>query len=240
MILRAENLVKSYGPRRVVDGVSLQVESGQIIGLLGPNGAGKTTTFFMMTGLIAHESGEISLDEAPIGHLPFYKRARRGIHYLPQEPSIFRKRSVFDNLRLTLENQNHLSATLQTTIETLLKKLDLERLRDQRADTLSSGERRRVEIARALATSPKFILLDEPFSGIDPISVEGIQKIIRQLATEEHIGVIVTDHNVREALRVTDYNYLLNLGKILLVGKPEEIANDPVAKRFYLGENFQL
>jgi len=240
VILRAENLVKSYAPRRVVDGVSLQVESGQIIGLLGPNGAGKTTTFFMVTGLIAHESGEIYLDEEPIGHLPFYKRARRGIHYLPQEPSIFRKRSVFDNLRLTLENQTHLSATVQATIETLLKKLDIERLRDQRADTLSSGERRRVEIARALATSPQFILLDEPFSGIDPISVEGIQKIIRQLATEEGIGVIITDHNVREALRVTDYNYLLNLGKILLEGKPDQIANDPLAKRFYLGENFQL
>ena len=240
MILRAENLVKSYGSRRVVDGVSLRVEGGQIIGLLGPNGAGKTTTFFMMTGLIAHELGEIYLDDQPVGHLPFYKRARLGIHYLPQEPSIFRKRSVLDNLRLTLENQNHVGTSIAETIEILLQKLNIERLRDQRADTLSSEERRRVEIARALATSPKFILLDEPFSGIDPISVEGIQGIIRQLASEEGIGVIVTDHNVREALRVTDYNYLLNLGKILLEGKPDQIANDPLAKRFYLGENFQL
>jgi lipopolysaccharide export system ATP-binding protein len=224
----------------VVDEVSLRVESGQIIGLLGPNGAGKTTTFFLMTGLIAHESGEIFLDQEPIGHLPFYRRARRGVHYLPQEPSIFRKRSVYDNLRLTLENQSHSRRDIPETIEKLLGKLNISRLKHQGAETLSSGERRRVEIARALASSPQFILLDEPFSGIDPISVADIQEIIRQLATEEKIGVIITDHNVREALRVTDYNYLLNLGKILLAGTANEIANDPLARRFYLGEHFQL
>jgi lipopolysaccharide export system ATP-binding protein len=224
----------------VVDGVSLQVQSGQVIGLLGPNGAGKTTTFFLMTGLIAHESGEIFMDEQAIGRMPFYKRARLGIHYLPQEASIYRKRSVFENVRMTLENQKVTSKNVVGTIDKLLKKFNIERLRHQRSDSLSSGERRRTEIARALATTPKFILLDEPFSGIDPISVADIQKIIRQLTKEEGIGVIITDHNVREALRVTDYNYLLNLGKILLEGTPEKIASDPVAKEFYLGEHFQL
>jgi len=240
VILRAENLVKSYGSRRVVDDVSLQVKNGQVIGLLGPNGAGKTTTFFLMTGLMAHESGEILIDDQPIGRLPFYKRARLGIHYLPQEASIYRKRSVLENVRMTLENQRHLSKSMSETIDALLKKFNIERLRDQRSDSLSSGERRRTEIARALATTPQFILLDEPFSGIDPISVADIQQIIKQLAKEEGIGVIITDHNVREALRVTDYNYLLHLGKILIEGAPEQIANDPLAKEFYLGEHFQL
>jgi lipopolysaccharide export system ATP-binding protein len=240
MILRAEHLVKRYGRRRVVDDVSLRVESGRVIGLLGANGAGKTTTFFLITGLIAHEAGEIFLASEAIGHLPFYQRARRGIHYLPQEPSIFRKGSVYDNLRLVLENQNHLGADLEKTIEAVLEKLHLASVRDQRADTLSSGERRRAEIVRALATSPKFLLLDEPFSGIDPISVADIQQIIRRLAVEEQIGVVVTDHNVRETLRVIDYAYLLSAGKILLEGTPEQLAQDPLAKRYYLGENFQL
>lgn len=239
MILRTEGLVKSYNKRRVVDGVSLRIESGKVFGLLGANGAGKTTTFYLITGLIAHEAGEIFLDEKPIGRVPFYARARLGIHYLPQEPSVFRKLSALENLLLVLERwePNH-KQRLQRAMQ-LLEKLGLEPLAHQRVDTLSAGERRRVEIARALATSPKFLLLDEPFSGIDPISVAEIQQIIRALAADG-IGVIVTDHNVRETLRVTDYAYLLNEGRILLSGRPDEIASNPLARQYYLGEHFQL
>lgn len=239
MILRAEGLVKSYGGRRVVDGVSMQIESGTVVGLLGANGAGKTTTFYLITGLIAHEAGEIFLDERPIGRWPFYARARLGIHYLPQEPSVFRKLSAFENLLLVLEHWEPAPRERQRKALQLLGKLGVDHLADQRVDTLSAGERRRVEIARALATSPKFLLLDEPFSGIDPISVADIQEIIRALASDG-IGVIVTDHNVRETLRVTDYAYLLNEGKLILSGRPEEIASHPLARQYYLGEDFQL
>jgi lipopolysaccharide export system ATP-binding protein len=239
MILRTEGLVKSYNRRRVVDGVSLRIESGRVCGLLGANGAGKTTTFYIITGLIAHEAGEIFLDEQPIGRWPFYARARLGIHYLPQEPSVFRKLSALENLLLVLERWERERARRVPRALQLLDKLGLASVAHRRVETLSAGERRRVEIARALATSPKFLLLDEPFSGIDPISVADIQEIIRALAADG-IGVIVTDHNVRETLRVTDYAYLLNEGRILLAGRPQEIAANPVARQFYLGEAFQL
>ncbi|MCX8104052.1 MAG: LPS export ABC transporter ATP-binding protein [Candidatus Bipolaricaulota bacterium] len=239
MILRTEGLVKSYGGRRVVDGVSLQIESGAVVGLLGANGAGKTTTFYMITGLIAHEAGEIFLDNKPIGRWPFYARARLGIHYLPQEPSVFRKLSALENLLLVLEQEESKPKEREQRALQLLQKLGIAHLAQQRVDTLSAGERRRVEIARALATAPKFLLLDEPFSGIDPISVADIQEIIRALAAEG-IGVVVTDHNVRETLSVTDYAYLLNEGKLLLSGRPEEIAAHPLARQYYLGEDFQL
>lgn len=239
MILSTEGLVKSYGGRRVVNGVSVRIESGKVVGLLGANGAGKTTTFYMITGLIAHEAGEIFLDGEPIGREPFYARARKGIHYLPQEPSVFRKLSALENLLLVLERwEPSLELARQRALQ-LLHKLGLDPFVHQRVDTLSAGERRRVEIARALATSPKFLLLDEPFSGIDPISVTEIQGIIRALASDG-IGIIVTDHNVRETLRVTDYAYLLNEGQILLAGRPDEIAAHPLARRYYLGEHFQL
>lgn len=239
MILRTEGLIKSYVRRRVVDGVSLQIESGKVVGLLGANGAGKTTTFYLITGLISHEAGEIFLDREPIGRWPFYERARRGIHYLPQEPSVFRKLSAVENLLLVLEQWEPQPQERLRRAHQLLQKLGIEHRADQRVDTLSAGERRRVEIARALATSPKFLLLDEPFSGIDPISVDDIQGIIRALASDG-IGVIVTDHNVRETLNVTDYAYLLNEGKILLSGCPDEIAAHPLARQYYLGEDFQL
>lgn len=239
MILRTEGLVKSYGSRRVVNGVSLHIESGKVFGLLGANGAGKTTTFYVITGLISHEAGEIFLDSEPIGRWPFYQRARKGIHYLPQEPSVFRKLSALDNLLLVLEQWESEPKHRHTRALQLLKKLGLDHLAHQRVDTLSAGERRRVEIARALTTSPKFLLLDEPFSGIDPISVAEIQEIIRALAADG-IGVMVTDHNVRETLSVTDYAYLLNEGRILLAGRPDEIASNPLARKFYLGETFQL
>jgi lipopolysaccharide export system ATP-binding protein len=239
MILRTEGVVKSYSGRCVVDGVSLQIESGKVVGLLGANGAGKTTTFYIITGLIAHESGEIFLNERPIGRWPFYARARAGIHYLPQEPSVFRKLSALENLLLVLERWEREPRARQMRALQLLEKLGIAHLAHQRVDTLSAGERRRVEIARALATSPKFLLLDEPFSGIDPLSVAEIQKIMRALASDG-IGVVVTDHNVRETLRVTDYAYLLNEGKLLLSGRPEEIASHPLARKYYLGEDFQL
>ncbi len=239
MILETAALVKRYGRRTIVNGVSLQVQSGKITGLLGPNGAGKTTTFYIITGLIAHERGEIFLNEKPIGHWPFYQRARLGIHYLPQEPSVFRKLSALENVLIVLERGERSREQRGTRALELLKKLGLDHLAHQQAQTLSAGERRRVEIARALATNPKFLLLDEPFSGIDPISVAEIQQIVRELAADG-IGIIVTDHNVRETLSVTDYAYLLNEGQILLSGNPAEIAAHPLARRFYLGEDFQL
>ncbi|MCI2429623.1 LPS export ABC transporter ATP-binding protein [Candidatus Acetothermia bacterium] len=239
MILQTEALVKRYGRRLIVNGVSLHIPSGRVTGLLGPNGAGKTTTFYMITGLIAHESGEILLDGKPIGHWPFYRRARLGIHYLPQETSVFRKLSALENVLTVLERCEKSRAQRHARALALLQKLGIAHLAYQQADTLSAGERRRVEITRALATDPKFLLLDEPFSGIDPLSVAEIQQIIRQLAADG-IGIIITDHNVRETLKVTDYAYLLNEGQILLSGTPAEIAAHALARRFYLGEDFQL
>ena len=239
MDLQTEGLIKSYGGRRVVDRVSLKVEQGRIIGLLGPNGAGKTTTFQLIIGLIAPEGGRIFLNGEDITRLPFYRRARRGINYLPQEPSVFRKLSVRENLLIVLENLEPERRRRGERAQELLAKLELLPLARRRADSLSAGERRRVEIARALATSPSFLLLDEPFSGIDPISCEEIQGIISSLK-EEGLGIVVTDHNVRETLKVTDYAYLMNEGKILLKGPPREVTADPLARRFYLGERFRI
>lgn len=237
-MLKVEGLVKSYGGRRVVDGVSLAIDRGRVFGLLGPNGAGKTTTFQMLCGLIAPEAGRISLDSEDITQLPFFERARRGIHYLPQEPSVFRKLSVKENLLVVLEALGTSPKVREERVGALLAKFELLPFARRRADSLSAGERRRVELARALATSPSFLLLDEPFSGIDPLSCEELQRLIRSLK-EDGLGIVVTDHNVHETLRVTDYAYLMNQGKILLSGPPAQVAADPLAKRFYLGERFR-
>jgi lipopolysaccharide export system ATP-binding protein len=237
--LSAEALRKRYGRKLIVDEVSLTVQSGQVVGLLGPNGAGKTTTFHLMVGLATPDSGRITLDGEDITGEPFHNKARRGINYLPQEPSVFRKLSVLQNLLVVLERQNSNQAERLRRAEELLAKLKIHALASQRADTLSAGERRRVEIARALASTPCFLLLDEPFTGVDPLSVEGLQEIIRQLQGEG-IGIIVTDHNVRETLKVTDYVYLLQEGRIFLEGTPQEIQDHPLAKKFYLGERFQI
>ena len=237
--LVAEELQKSYGRRTIVDGVSLSVSCGRIIGLLGPNGAGKTTTFHLLTGLASPDAGRISLNGHEITHWPFHVRARHGINYLPQEPSVFRKLSVIENVLVVLETRGVPKACRRETADELLEKLGIARLARQRADTLSAGERRRVEIARALAASPSYLLLDEPFTGIDPISIEELQEILLQLRSEG-LGIIVTDHNVRETLRVTDYIYLINDGQVFWEGPPEEITHDPLAKKFYLGERFRL
>jgi lipopolysaccharide export system ATP-binding protein len=240
MILRAEGLSKRYGRTMLVaDDVSLAVESGQIVGLLGPNGAGKTTIFHLIIGLIAPESGVVYLNEEPITSLPFYRRARLGLGYLSQEPSVFRHLTVRENLRVILEKNRMKPAERDERIEQILDKLGIGELADRRADQLSSGERRRVEIARALASSPNFLLLDEPFSGVDPISVESLQQIIHTLS-REGMGILLTDHNVREALRVTDHAYLIHSGRILTQGSPAEITNDPLARSLYLGERFQI
>lgn len=238
MALEARGLVKSYTGRRVVDRLSICVERGKVIGLLGPNGAGKTTTFYMMIGFIAAEQGAVLLEEEDISRLPFYLRARSGIGYLPQEPSVFVHASVGENVDLVLEWAKRPES--RTAIrERLLKEFGLTELRRRRAGTLSAGERRRLEIARSLATSPSYILLDEPFSGIDPLSVAELQEQIVALK-ERGIGLITTDHNVRDTLSITDYAYLINAGKVITAGSPEEILTDPLARRFYLGERFQV
>ena len=236
MTLRAEELVKVYQRRAVVDRLALQVEPGRIVGLLGPNGAGKTTTFHVMIGFIAADGGRVLLDDEDISGLPFFRRARLGIGYLPQEPSVFTRASVIDNLDLALEwfptavERSHLR-------EQLLAEFGLEALRAQEAKTLSSGERRRLEIARTLATSPRYVLLDEPFSGIDPISIADLQREIVSLK-ERGIGVVVTDHNVRDTLKITDHAILIDKGRQIAAGSPEEILADPEARRVYLGEGF--
>ncbi|MCR4403946.1 MAG: LPS export ABC transporter ATP-binding protein [Candidatus Acetothermia bacterium] len=237
-MLEAEELVKSYSGRRVVDRVSLSISPGKVFGLLGPNGAGKTTTFQMIIGLIAPEGGRLILNGEEVTRLPFHERARRGINYLPQEPSVFRKLSVKQNLLVVLEALDAGPRAREARVAELLAKFELLPFARRRADSLSAGERRRVEIARALATSPSFLLLDEPFSGIDPLSCEEIQRLILSLR-DEGLGIIVTDHNVHETLKVTDYAYLINQGKILLSGPPQEVAADPLAKKFYLGERFR-
>ena len=236
--LAVERLVKSYSGRRVVDQVSFTVEQGRIIGLLGPNGAGKTTTFLMLVGLIAPEAGRVLLDGREITRLPFHRRARLGINYLPQEPSAFRKLTVRENLWLILENMVP-EGDRHARLEELLERFSLTHLARRTAGTLSAGERRRVEIARALAAQPSFLLLDEPFTGIDPLSIEELQNIIRELH-RDGLGIMLTDHNVRETLKITDYAYLMNEGRILVSGTPEEIIADPQARRFYLGEDFRL
>lgn len=238
MDLQADELVKSFSGRRVVDRVSLKIEQGGIIGLLGPNGAGKTTTFQMIIGLLAPEGGRVFLGGEDLTRLPFYRRARRGINYLPQEPSVFRKLTVRENLLVVLENREPQRGRREEHARELLAKLEILPLARRRADSLSAGERRRVEIARALATAPSFLLLDEPFSGIDPLSCEELRQIILSLK-DDGLGIVVTDHNVHETLKVTDYAYLMNEGQILLEGPPEEVAADPLARRFYLGERFQ-
>jgi len=236
MALRAEGLAKIYQRRPVVDQLSLEVEPGRIVGLLGPNGAGKTTTFHMMIGFIAADAGRVLLDDEDISFLPFFRRARLGIGYLPQEPSVFTRASVAENLDLALEwfpsqeERSHLR-------EQLLEEFGLQGLRGQEARTLSSGERRRLEIARTLATSPRYVLLDEPFSGIDPISITDLQQEIVSLK-ERGIGIVVTDHNVRDTLRITDHALLIDQGREIAAGTPEEILANPVARRVYLGEGF--
>lgn len=237
MALEARGLVKSYSGRRVVNWLSLDVEQGKVVGLLGPNGAGKTTMFYMMIGFIAAEQGAVLLEGEDISTLPFYRRARLGIGYLPQEPSVFIHASVMKNLDLVLEYSADPGKKVQIR-ERLLDEFGLVSLRARQAGTLSAGERRRLEIARSLATSPSYILLDEPFSGIDPLSVAELQEQIVTLK-ERGIGLITTDHNVRDTLSITDYAYLINEGKVIASGTPGEILDDPLARRFYLGERFQ-
>jgi len=239
MILEATNLIKKYGARTVVRGVSLNVHQGEIVGLLGPNGAGKTTTFYMVVGFIKPNGGNVFLKEENITKLPMYKRAKRGIGYLPQEPSVFRKLSVEDNIAAVLEMTTLSKAEQQDKKESLIDEFGLTKVRKSKGDTLSGGERRRTEIARALATDPNFILLDEPFAGIDPIAVEDIQYIVAKLKTK-NIGILITDHNVQETLSITDRAYLMYDGSILQSGTPEELAADPEVRRLYLGESFEL
>ena len=237
--LRSDQLLKIYKKRRVVNGISIEVNSGEIVGLLGPNGAGKTTTFYMITGLIRPNGGRIFMDDFDLTKLPMYKRARRGIGYLPQEPSIFRKLNVEQNIMAILETLPIPRKERKERLERLLEDLDVKSLAKSMAYNLSGGERRRVEIARALVTQPKFILLDEPFSGIDPITVEEIQKIIHRLK-ESGLGILITDHNVRETLSVTDRAYIIFEGEILKAGNAQYLANDPEARKIYLGEKFKL
>ena len=239
LTLRSENLVKIYRKRRVVNEVSIQVKQGEVVGLLGPNGAGKTTTFYMIIGFIKPKSGKILLDQEEITQLPMYERARRGIGYLSQEPSIFRKLSVEQNIMAILQMQKISREEREKRLDALLNELDISYLAKNKAYTLSGGERRRVEITRALSTRPKFMLLDEPFSGIDPIAVEDIQKIIYRLK-EKNLGILITDHNVRETLSITDRAYIMCDGEILKSGTAEFLASDPEARKIYLGEKFKL
>ena len=237
--IRTEGLVKVYAKRRVVDDVSIAVHQGEIVGLLGPNGAGKTTTFYMIVGFIRADEGRIFLDNADISRLPMYRRARRGIGYLPQEPSIFRKLSVGENVLAVLEYQHMGSRERRQRMRALLEELNVAHLEKSLGYQLSGGERRRVEIARALAIRPDFILLDEPFAGVDPIAVEDIQTIVHDLGRKGY-GVLITDHNVRETLRITDRAYIMNEGRILISGTSRELAENPEARRIYHGRNFRL
>ena len=239
MILRAENIVKKYHKRTVVNGVSFDVHQGEIVGLLGPNGAGKTTSFYMIVGLIQPFSGQIFLDDEEITQLPVYKRAQLGIGYLAQEASVFRKLSVEDNIRAVLEMTKYTNEYQREKLESLLSEFGLQLIRKSKGYQLSGGERRRTEIARALAIDPKFILLDEPFAGVDPIAVEDIQHIVSKLK-EKNIGVLITDHNVHETLSITDRSYLLFEGSILKSGTAYDLANDEVVRKVYLGQNFEL
>ncbi len=239
MKLRAENIIKKYRSRTVVKGVSLEVSQGEIVGLLGPNGAGKTTSFYIMVGLIKPNGGRVFLDTQEITDLPMYKRAQMGVGYLAQEASVFRKLSVEDNILAVLEMTDLSKEAQAAKLEALLDEFGLQHIRKSRGDLISGGERRRTEIARALATDPKFILLDEPFAGVDPIAVEDIQQIVAQLK-EKNIGILITDHNVHETLSITDRAYLLFEGNILKAGTAEELADDEQVRRLYLGKNFEL
>jgi lipopolysaccharide export system ATP-binding protein len=237
--LRTEGLVKSYRGRIVVDGISIEVRGGEIVGLLGQNGAGKTTTFHMIMGLVRPASGEIWLGDKAVTNLPMHVRARMGIGYLSQEPSVFRKLTAEENIRAILETLGIPKEEIALRLDAFMDELGIKHLRKSRAYTLSGGERRRLEIARALVTSPRFMLLDEPFSGIDPIAVQDIQSIIGKLK-EKGLGLLITDHNVRETLSITDRSYIMAEGKILVSGKSQDLAEDPVAREAYLGERFSL
>ena len=237
IVLKCQNLVKDYGKKHVVKNVSFQVEQGEIIGLLGPNGAGKTTSFYMIVGLVKATQGKVFLDKQDITSDAMYKRAQKGIGYLAQEASIFRKLSVEDNIKSVLQFTKYSKKEQQMRTDALIEEFSLEHVRKNRGDLLSGGERRRCEIARCLATEPNFILLDEPFAGVDPIAVEDIQKIVRSLK-EKNIGILITDHNVSQTLAITDKTYIMFEGKILKEGSPEELANDEDVRRVYLGENF--
>ena len=238
-ILRAEGLVKRYGKRTVVNDVHINVRQGEIVGLLGPNGAGKTTSFYMTTGLIVPNAGHIYIDDKEITGFPVYRRARAGVGYLPQEASVFRKLSVEDNIKAVLEMTGKPREYQRQKLESLIEEFRLGKVRKNKGDQLSGGERRRTEIARCLAIEPKFIMLDEPFAGVDPIAVEDIQHIVWQLKYR-NIGILITDHNVHETLNITDRAYLLFEGRILFQGKPEELAANPIVKEKYLGTNFVL
>ena len=239
MILSAKNLVKRYGVRQVVNDVSIEVKQGEIVGLLGPNGAGKTTTFYMVVGFVTPNHGHVYLEEEDITDLPMYKRAQKGIGYLPQEASVFRKLSVEDNILAILEMMPLTKEERYERLESLISEFNLHKVRKNVGDSLSGGERRRTEIARALASSPKFILLDEPFAGIDPIAVEDIQSIVAKLKNK-NIGILITDHNVQETLSITERAYLMFEGKILRAGTAEELAEDEIVRKVYLGQNFVL
>lgn len=239
MVLRAEHIIKKYGKRTVVQGVSFDVSQGEIVGLLGPNGAGKTTSFYMTVGFIKPTEGRVFLNDEDITSLPMYKRAQKGIGYLPQEASVFRKLTVEDNIRAVLEMTTLTKAEQAHKLESLIDEFNLHKVRKGNGDTLSGGERRRTEIARALATDPKFILLDEPFAGIDPIAVEDIQYIVAKLKVK-NIGILITDHNVQETLSITDRAYLMFEGNILKAGTAEELAADEMVRKVYLGRHFEL
>jgi lipopolysaccharide export system ATP-binding protein len=241
MKIVANNLIKIYGDRAVVNDVSFEVNKGEVVGLLGANGAGKTTTFYMIVGLVKANGGSVFLDDLDVTNMPMNERARIGIGYLPQEPSIFRKLSVEDNLKLVLEMNDKLdNKQKKETLESLLDEFGVQKLRHASAISLSGGERRRVEIARALAASPSFILLDEPFTGIDPIAIGDIKANIYKLAKEKNIGILITDHNPKATLSITDKAYVIFDGKIKISGPSQQVANDPVAKEFYLGKDFTL
>jgi lipopolysaccharide export system ATP-binding protein len=237
--LEAKGLTKGYGNRKVVNHVDIQISQGEVVGLLGPNGAGKTTTFYMIVGLVWPDSGNIYLNGEDISNCPMYIRARKGINYLPQEPSIFRKLTVEENIMAILETLNLSEKDIKIKLEELLGELDLHHIAKSRAYALSGGERRRVEITRALVTSPKYILLDEPFAGIDPLAVADIQKIIYKLKAK-NIGIVISDHNVRETLSVCDRAYIINEGSVLVAGDPQTIAQSEIARKIYFGEDFVL
>ena len=238
-LLKVSNLRKKYKARTVVHDVSFDVGSGEVVGLLGPNGAGKTTCFYMVVGLVACDGGDVHLDGRPITHLPIHQRAKLGVSYLPQEASVFRKLTVTENIKSVLELQGLANNEVNARAEQLLEELHITHIRNSQAASLSGGERRRVEIARALSTDPRFILLDEPFAGVDPIAVLDIQKIIRFLK-ERNIGVLITDHNVRETLGICDHAYIMNEGSVLAAGRPDEIIYNENVRKVYLGENFRL
>ena len=239
MKLSAENIQKSYKGRKVVKGISIEVKQGEIVGLLGPNGAGKTTSFYMIVGLIKPQGGKILLDNTEITSFPMYRRAQNGIGYLAQEASVFRKLSVEDNILSVLQLTSLSKKEQKEKTESLLEEFGLTQIRKSRGDLLSGGERRRTEIARALATDPKFVLLDEPFAGVDPVAVEDIQRIVAHLKNK-NIGILITDHNVQETLAITDKTYLMFEGSILKAGKPKELAKDEMVRKVYLGKNFEL